>query len=530
MDGNMSGWLIGGAAGGAILGLLTGWWGRIKNLFWRFLRMFFITVDVMDEVTSSAVLAYLSKNYRRSSMYDRTYGSRYEYLRTGKYGTIPFEFFGGKSLVFWRGWFPISFGPPTPQSPAGNNTNNGFTNNSPSSSQNSGRTRLFFIRGTFDAEKIVAEAAKIRNDLSWDTSEKNKSSRFFIRQVPIPKDKKDDSIQYSAGTSVSWFQEATYRLLSHETDELGRRVPGKKKALDMLMFPQRIKDLIQEIIIWRRNRDWYVERGIPWKRGWLLYGPPGTGKTALVRAFAEDLDMPLFVFSLGELLNSELQRSWEEMQAHSPCIALFEDIDNVFHGRTNIIASGGAAIAAALSVKTQAPANGAPGVPASETQQTSKLGMLSFDCLLNCLDGVSKADGTFVVISTNHIDKIDEALGKPRKAEDGSFEFISTRPGRIDKAIELTYMEADDMKLLAERILFDCPEGLEKMMRFVESHPDLQETPAQFQERCAQMALSYFWRSQIGQSLTGLDSAEEMGRQALRISVRSPEETKQDAA
>ena len=32
------------------------------------------------------------------------------------------------------------------------------------------------------------------------------------------------------------------------------------------------------------------------------------------------------------------------------------------------------------------------------------------------------------------------------------------------------------------------------MLEFIDKFPDLQETPAQFQERCAQIALECFWQ------------------------------------
>jgi hypothetical protein len=32
------------------------------------------------------------------------------------------------------------------------------------------------------------------------------------------------------------------------------------------------------------------------------------------------------------------------------------------------------------------------------------------------------------------------------------------------------------------------------MLDFIERYPDLQETPAQFQERCGQIALACFWK------------------------------------
>jgi SpoVK/Ycf46/Vps4 family AAA+-type ATPase len=122
------------------------------------------------------------------------------------------------------------------------------------------------------------------------------------------------------------------------------------------------------------------------------------------------------------------------------------------------------------------------------------LAPLTFDCLLNCLDGVERCDGIFTIITTNDLGKIDPALGLPRKLPDGTVEFISTRPGRIDKAVELTYMEADDKLRMARRILSDYPEELLRMIEFVEQYPELQETPAQFQERCAQVALKCFWK------------------------------------
>ena len=28
--------------------------------------------------------------------------------------------------------------------------------------------------------------------------------------------------------------------------------------------------------------DWYIDAGIPHRRGYLLYGPPGTGKSKLI--------------------------------------------------------------------------------------------------------------------------------------------------------------------------------------------------------------------------------------------------------
>src|SRR5262249_16403773 len=158
-----------------------------------------------------------------------------------------------------------------------------------------------------------------------------------------------------------------------------------------------------------------------------------------------------------------------------PCVALIEDIDNVFHGRENVARSrfGGAFL---LPRKKKAKNNnddedGADSLPP---------GALSFDCLLNCLDGVERSEGVFTIITTNDVGKMERGVGQPRRLPDGSVEFISTRPGRVDKAVELTYLEPDDKRLMARRILGEFEDEYQKMLEFIDRFPELQESPAQF--------------------------------------------------
>jgi SpoVK/Ycf46/Vps4 family AAA+-type ATPase len=182
--------------------------------------------------------------------------------------------------------------------------------------------------------------------------------------------------------------------------------------------------------------------------------------------------------------NHELMKAWTEMQANVPCIALIEDIDNVFHGRENVVRRPG--MLPLMVADKEGDDNKGRGPLAPP---------LTFDCLLNCLDGVERADGIFTIITTNDLSKIDPALGQPRQLPDGSTEFISTRPGRIDKAVELTYMEVPDKRRMAGQILGAYEAEHLEMLAFIDKYPDLPETPAQFQERCAQIALKCFWQS-----------------------------------
>jgi hypothetical protein len=467
-------------AGSAVLGVIAGLWGRIKTLAWRFFNLFVQQVELLDEVTATAVVGYLVRNHRRSRLYEKTYGAAYEHTQEGNYGLIPYEVFGKRDVVFWNGGFPFLFttGKGNTATP-GQQGNAGNAERSPA--------KITFFRRTLDVERLIAAACDERNAAAWnvDHTNKHKVRRFFIRHVPAISAGRASGAQGGVA-GMAWYQQSHFRLLRHTPEQLGKRASASKSPLEDLIFPARIKGLIREIQLWRTSREWYQERGIPWKRGWLCYGPPGTGKTALARAFAEELDMPIFVYNLGELSNGEFMKAWSEMQANVPCVALIEDVDNVFHGRENVTKKGLGSLFFGRKKKKDNQHD-------EESEEGRSLGLLSFDTLLNCLDGVERCDGVFTIITTNDVSKVDPALGQPRTLPDGATEFISTRPGRIDKAIELTYMDAGDKKLMARRILGQYEDEYLEMLGFIDRYPELQETPAQFQERCAQIALRCFW-------------------------------------
>jgi hypothetical protein len=493
-------------AGGAALGIIAACWDKIKAILWRFASLFIQRVEIPSESAHQAIISYLIAHYRRSRYYDRMYSGCYEFQRDGRYGLIPYEQFGNRSIVFWKGIWPFVY--TNPQENQGSGRGNRDENrHDPSTKVYS---TITFIRGTLDVEKVIREACDRRNRQTWAVSnqEEEKKNRFAIHHVP-EREEKDDYDYGSDSNGVPWFQQAMYRLIAHKPDELGKASMLRGNALKNLIFPEKVKNLIKEIELWRASRPWYLDRAIPWKRGWLLYGPPGTGKTALARAFAEDLNMPIYVYNLAELSNHQLMRAWAEMQVNVPCIALIEDIDNVFHGRENV-ARRNHVMPFLFGDKKDKDDDGNNHRPFTP---------LTFDCLLNCLDGVERADGIFTIITTNDIAKVDPALGQPRRLPDGTVEFISTRPGRIDKAVELTYMEAEDKKLMAKRILGDYPDEYLGMLEFIDRFPDLEETPAQFQERCAQVALACYWREleEEAASAATLEPANRNGRPASKV-------------
>lgn len=173
----------------------------------------------------------------------------------------------------------------------------------------------------------------------------------------------------------------------------------KKSALQHLFYEQDVLDLIEEAKQWLGRRDWYRERGIPWRRGTLAWGGPGCGKSSFAYALAQTLGIPLVVIRLGTMTDRELQDA-VSLSTGSPRVILFEDFDTVWHGREN--------------------------------QTVHK--RLTFDCMLNVLSGVNSVDGYYLVITTNDVSKLDSAIAAvTTEQEAGSL--VGTRPGRIDRTL-----------------------------------------------------------------------------------------------
>jgi len=63
--------------------------------------------------------------------------------------------------------------------------------------------------------------------------------------------------------------------------------PKDKRPFSSVILDKDVAENIKnDILEFLQSSKWYCERGIPYRRGYLLYGPPGTGKTSFITALA----------------------------------------------------------------------------------------------------------------------------------------------------------------------------------------------------------------------------------------------------
>ncbi|KAK0373548.1 hypothetical protein CLIM01_09074 [Colletotrichum limetticola] len=173
------------------------------------------------------------------------------------------------------------------------------------------------------------------------------------------------------------------------------------------------------------TRKWYSNRGIPWRRGYLLTGPPGTGKSSLSLALAGFFKMRIYIVSLSSISANEENLATLFAELPRRCVVLLEDIDTagLTHTRENGTGTGSDAADAKDGSGDMVPGQLTVGNGANNTS-----GRLSLSGLLNILDGVASQEGRVLIMTTNHVEKLDKAL---------------IRPGRVDQIVKFTLADGE---------------------------------------------------------------------------------------
>ncbi|KAF8892465.1 BCS1 N terminal-domain-containing protein [Infundibulicybe gibba] len=180
--------------------------------------------------------------------------------------------------------------------------------------------------------------------------------------------------------------------------------PRRKRPLRSVVLDSGIDEKIEnDIKSFLARRKWYADRGIPYRRGYLLHGPPGSGKTSFIQALAGSLSYDICLLNLSErgLTDDKLNHLLSNAPERS--FVLIEDVDAAFNKR-------------------------------AQTSEDGYQSSVTFSGFLNALDGVASGEERIIFMTTNHVENLDPAL---------------IRPGRVDLA-----QLVDDATPSQARIMF----------------------------------------------------------------------------
>jgi chaperone BCS1 len=264
------------------------------------------------------------------------------------------------------------------------------------------------------------------------------------------------------------------------------------KRFDNMFFEGK-EEVLQQIRDFVGEKEMYAKIGKPYHLGIVLYGEPGCGKTSFINALANELGRSIKEINFSKLKTvDDLERSVTCTEYNSinmdydNVIITFEDIDcatnivksrklktglsekkasdeeddNEDHTSTDIKKMVSAFKKLSSSKKNDRDRE----YDWTSVEKDQKDKDITLSNLLNILDGSREMPGRIIVITTNHIDWIDDAL---------------LREGRIDIRVEMKKIGHDLMWKMYEnfREAQGVPIGVKERVEWEETRGDFVDQP-----------------------------------------------------
>ena len=227
------------------------------------------------------------------------------------------------------------------------------------------------------------------------------------------------TIMFNIKSTINSLEKCLYNITDkntltvYPTRDVWYSIETPKRSFNTIFNNEKYK-IINHLDKWKGSKDYYAKRELVYKTGILLYGIHGTGKSSIIKAMASYLGFNLHIINVSEYKEpTQLINRLTDITPNS--LVVFEEIDCFVHNRET-----------------------------GEVDESSRV----LAVLLNFLDGIYSIQDCVYVATTNHVDRLDEAL---------------IRDGRFDLKLEIKNIDKDNAIEMVESFGgdVDCLEGLE---------------------------------------------------------------------
>jgi len=282
-------------------------------------------------------------------------------------------------------------------------------------------THFFIYQRRFYFFTIAEDQANQSNQskyrVSISTLGRSKEPLYRLMDAFMEKDDSDNQVTVFESAKSDW----------NWISRMNKRSPETVIVSDKVQ-----KELIEPLRKFQTNREWYVKRGFNYKFTVLLYGPPGTGKSSLAAAIASMLNRSVHILRPdGSLSYNSL------FQSAKGGVVLMEDIDTYSVSRRRDNAETDPEFGVVKKIKKERDGEQLPEAPANGESRDAVDEYLTGNLsdMLNGLDGVLGLDDVIVIMTTNHPEKLDEAL---------------IRDERVDARVYIGYLEDAELRRYIE--------------------------------------------------------------------------------
>merc|ERR1719433_1746793 len=212
---------------------------------------------------------------------------------------------------------------------------------------------------------------------------------------------------------------------SHYNRDWEQTQTQQARQMESVILPKGMIDRVESDMaefLSKETAAWYNQFGIPYKRSYLFHGVPGTGKTSLICALAGRFKRRVCFLNAHNpnFSDDSMKRAMDCLPNNS--FLIMEDIDALFNQRVSM----------------------------------SRHSALTFTGLLNTLDGSGHAKGQIVIMTTNFIDRLDDALIRAGRA-DVWVEFKKATDWQLEELFKWFYHESlEEAKKWAPLFVKNC--------------------------------------------------------------------------